>query len=260
MVYGFGPTNYISYPTTHGQNIVGGICNGITAMDTDETNLDWRPYADSDWQNWRWIEQWLPHDAWYLLAVSSLSHLVNYPGKAIVQFSNIEVAAGINGNTISWTSDWEINGMQYVIQKSVDGSAFTSIDTISTTGTESSSTSYNYTDTSSVTGTISYHIVYTDLNGNVLTSTNVSLVVTALNGPVDATGVVAGPNPFSGQIQLKADQEIQSVRITTPTGMVVKELQPNAKELRTGESLEPGMYFAEIKTRGGSKVLKVIKR
>ena len=73
MMTGAGTTTYQSYPVSAAiPNVVGGICNGISGKDLEETNIDWMPYATTDWNNWRWIEQWLPHDAWYLLAVSSI--------------------------------------------------------------------------------------------------------------------------------------------------------------------------------------------
>jgi hypothetical protein len=73
MMTGAGTTTYQSYPVSAAiPNVIGGICNGITGKDLEETNIDWMPFATTDWNNWRWIEQWLPHDAWYLLAVSSI--------------------------------------------------------------------------------------------------------------------------------------------------------------------------------------------
>jgi hypothetical protein len=80
MMYGFGKTNYPQYNSSKPKpNIKGGICNGITAKDGNETALEWKPYADNNWENWRWIEQWLPHNAWYLIAISSLSHRIDNP-------------------------------------------------------------------------------------------------------------------------------------------------------------------------------------
>jgi hypothetical protein len=54
-------------------NAPGGISNGITSGFRDEEDIDFnltykQTGADNDW---RWQEQWLPHAAWYLLAVSS---------------------------------------------------------------------------------------------------------------------------------------------------------------------------------------------
>lgn len=82
MITGFGTK---TYPPYNGKiNLNGGICNGIAAGGTDETEIAWMPYDNSNangdaWQNWRWVEQWLPHDSWYLLAVSAISDNVNNP-------------------------------------------------------------------------------------------------------------------------------------------------------------------------------------
>lgn len=81
MMTGFGVNTYAEYPNSSGgTNLKGGICNGITAKDGAEENIDWMPYASNDWQNWRWIEQWLPHDAWFLLAISTIENIQQNPG------------------------------------------------------------------------------------------------------------------------------------------------------------------------------------
>ncbi|MFP4681770.1 MAG: discoidin domain-containing protein [Chitinispirillaceae bacterium] len=86
MMYGFGENSYPHYPGLAGyafDNIEGGICNGITAMRSDQNDLEWMPYhmqdGDSTWADWRWIEQWLPHNAWYLTAMTSLAHRIDNP-------------------------------------------------------------------------------------------------------------------------------------------------------------------------------------
>jgi len=50
----------------------GGICNGITGGLENPDDIDFglgfaQTQRDDDW---RWVEQWLPHATWYLLAVS----------------------------------------------------------------------------------------------------------------------------------------------------------------------------------------------
>jgi hypothetical protein len=54
-------------------NTAGGICNGITAGLYDELDIDFLPetQAHNPAANWRWVEQWLPHAAWYILAVTA---------------------------------------------------------------------------------------------------------------------------------------------------------------------------------------------
>jgi len=74
MLQGTGRNNptYGFFGTFEYTNAPGGIVNGVTSGFDDEEGIDLNlPYAvtgkDSDW---RWAEQWLPHAAWYLLAVA----------------------------------------------------------------------------------------------------------------------------------------------------------------------------------------------
>ena len=70
MLAGHGinnPSYTAGYP-----NAPGGICNGITAGFDDEAEVAFIPeeYRDRLDQNWRWGEQWIPHAAWFALAIS----------------------------------------------------------------------------------------------------------------------------------------------------------------------------------------------
>ncbi len=79
---GFGRNNPFAYcdpANCRGKwghhTLAGGISNGITGLHTDGTGIRW-PASASEfgqwwWDSWRWVEQWLPHTAWYLLAVSA---------------------------------------------------------------------------------------------------------------------------------------------------------------------------------------------
>ena len=54
-------------------NAPGGICNGITAGFADEAGIDFLP-AEVEGRGdhrWRWSEQWIPHAAWFLLAIAA---------------------------------------------------------------------------------------------------------------------------------------------------------------------------------------------
>jgi hypothetical protein len=77
MLSGVGRNNpqYMFFDSWEFTNAPGGISNGITSGFRDEDDIDFnltykQTGADNDW---RWQEQWLPHTAWYLLAVSSQS-------------------------------------------------------------------------------------------------------------------------------------------------------------------------------------------
>lgn len=68
--HGFAPYmffNYYEYTSAP-----GAIVNGITASMTSEDGIAFNEgYATTGKDDdWRWTEQWLPHDAWYMYAVS----------------------------------------------------------------------------------------------------------------------------------------------------------------------------------------------
>lgn len=73
MLDGHGRNNPDYLPQYGFFNAKGGICNGITGGFEDEEDIAFNPPAQKDdmLQNWRWGEQWIPHGAWYLLAIMS---------------------------------------------------------------------------------------------------------------------------------------------------------------------------------------------
>ncbi len=75
MLEGHGRNNvqYLFFNSFEYTNAPGGICNGITAGLYNENDIDLnRGFNETGKDNdWRWAEQWLPHAAWYLIAISS---------------------------------------------------------------------------------------------------------------------------------------------------------------------------------------------
>jgi hypothetical protein len=71
MLYGFGVRNPPGAESA-GIMVIGGISNGITGALNDEgRGIVWA--AGPDAENWRWIEQWLPHSTWFLLAATVMA-------------------------------------------------------------------------------------------------------------------------------------------------------------------------------------------
>jgi hypothetical protein len=72
MLYGFGKLNPPSAESA-GKMLVGGISNGITGA-TDSplgSGITFAPGPDEE--QWRWVEQWIPHSAWLLLNASAMA-------------------------------------------------------------------------------------------------------------------------------------------------------------------------------------------
>jgi len=72
LLYGFGAANPPS-AVSAGDMVRGGISNGITgATASDEgRGIVFAPGPDDN--NWRWLEQWLPHSTWFLLAATAMT-------------------------------------------------------------------------------------------------------------------------------------------------------------------------------------------
>jgi hypothetical protein len=71
---GFGGQNPPGYCAAKTQNgtLVGGIANGITSKATDGSGIQWTS-GNSCGEDWRWVEQWLPHAAWYMVAITAMA-------------------------------------------------------------------------------------------------------------------------------------------------------------------------------------------
>ncbi|ELP9498654.1 glycoside hydrolase family 9 protein [Vibrio sp. Vb0937] len=79
MLDGHGRNNPDYLPQYGFFNAKGGVCNGITGGFEDEEDIAFNPPAQKEdvLQNWRWGEQWIPHGAWYLLAIMSQAQHVS---------------------------------------------------------------------------------------------------------------------------------------------------------------------------------------
>lgn len=73
FMYGFGTNNtpYMHSNYGHGSEM-GGISNGITGKkgNGDGSGIDFR--TSDDGNEWRWTEQWIPHAAWFLQALTAM--------------------------------------------------------------------------------------------------------------------------------------------------------------------------------------------
>ena len=71
MINGFGINNPVPYQGLGME--FGGISNGITGSKTDSAGRGIEFAPETTWHNWRWVEQWLPHSTWYLIAMTEMA-------------------------------------------------------------------------------------------------------------------------------------------------------------------------------------------
>jgi hypothetical protein len=74
MLHGAGRNNvaYMFFESYEYNNAPGGICNGITGGRANPDDIDFNAgfAVTGQDEDWRWSEQWLPHAAWFLYAIS----------------------------------------------------------------------------------------------------------------------------------------------------------------------------------------------
>ncbi len=104
---GIGKDNPPAYKGTLGKGMLkGGIANGITGKKPDGSGIIWNDVAGAgfyeSWQNWRWIEQWLPHSTWYLMALAARydEAPVTKPTKIFVQKEIPNFAIALSNRTL----------------------------------------------------------------------------------------------------------------------------------------------------------------
>jgi hypothetical protein len=72
MLYGFGKLNPPSAESA-GTMLVGGISNGITGATDSPLGAGIAFAPGPDEEQWRWVEQWIPHTAWLLINATAMA-------------------------------------------------------------------------------------------------------------------------------------------------------------------------------------------
>jgi hypothetical protein len=72
LIYGFGAKNPPRIKSA-GDLVKGGISNGITGAPRSPEGRGISFAAGPDGDSWRWVEQWLPHSTWFLLAMTAMA-------------------------------------------------------------------------------------------------------------------------------------------------------------------------------------------
>ncbi len=73
MLYGFGRKNPPTVLESAGEMFTGGISNGITGAPASDAGAGISFAPGPDAEQWRWVEQWIPHTTWFLFAVMAMS-------------------------------------------------------------------------------------------------------------------------------------------------------------------------------------------
>jgi len=189
---------------------------------------------------------------------------VTTPEFSIRSFSDIKWALPLSfkafavetkGNTalLSWNTANEVNTSKFVIEKGLDGSSFTALNSVLSKG--KASNSYSYSDASNKSGSTAYYRLKSIDKTGSFNYSNVQKVVFAAS-----TKISAYPNPTFGTTKLSytASTTDAIARILSVDGKVVKQVTLKAGTTITDLQLagiSKGVYTVET----GNTSVRVIK-
>ena len=169
----------------------------------------------------------------------------------LVDFKAGQQAAAI---VLNWTTAEETNTRYYSVEKSTDGSSFTELSRVNTSGNTQTTRQYTTSDRSPVQGMNYYRLKITDNNGNVEYSGIISI---AWNTGANAT-ITLAPQPMHDIMKVKITGSISKgdFKIYSLNGKEVKSFSVNAangsSEIQiTRNNLSSGVYFYKFTSEKG---------
>lgn len=165
--------------------------------------------------------------------------------------------------TIAWTTTQEENNSFFTIEKSTDGTSFTTIGQVQASNNPSGS-SYSYIDNQPLPGVNFYRLSQTDNNGKTIFYDVKK--VTIDNG--NARSIILYPNPVKENLVLELNLPLTGNIITSifqADGKLIKQLQFNKtadynRQQFNVRSLSPGYYTLEIRGTNFVKSIPFVKQ
>ena len=182
---------------------------------------------------------------------------------AILPVTITHVKAYLHGNNIAveWKVENEINITKYEVEKSLDGSSFTKVNTKNVVGTNNTSSTYNWLDENAVPGNNFYRIKIIETNGQIKYSTIVKVAIDKTAG-----GITIYPNPVKNNtIILQFNNQkagAYQIQLINNTGQVMyKNTIQNNGGSSTGSinlpaRLAAGIYQLEIISPDKNRVIQ----
>ena len=176
-----------------------------------------------------------------------------------VELINFSVKSNIEGNPIlTWQTANELNTTNFIIESSIDGINFTTVNTVA--AKDIGNNSYIYTDLHPfLSNAVYYRLKIIDKDGN-FSYSKVVVYSEASNNVF----VSVAPNPTSTNTTLYFKQSIESaiISVFNNVGQKVltnsfKGVARNTYTLKTTK-LQPGIYTINVKTQTGSDNAKIV--
>lgn len=187
-------------------------------------------------------------------------------GPLPVQFLGISAVQKGSGISVNWSTAAEYNNKYFDVQKSVDGTTWTTFAKVDGAGNSSSVLKYNAYDAKPVAGYNYYRIKQVDIDGKADYSSVVKVKIS-----IEKTAVTVLANPFVTNITvdfLSNSSQSVSIRLTDVTG---KTIATDKWQIAKGSSrltldkvagLQRGMYIFTVMDSNGEVIYnnKLVKQ
>ncbi|UAY51277.1 hypothetical protein [Ferruginibacter albus] len=174
-----------------------------------------------------------------------------------VTFTSVKAGKQQNKAAVQWNVENQTNIKEYIVERSADGKNFSQA-AIVNANTNSSTTSYNWTDDASITGDSYYRIISVDLDG---TTQNSQVVKVNFAAAVTATISVAHNPVINGSIELLFSNSTAgqyTLNVYTPIGQLIQTNALNCTATNTkldvplSKQLSAGVYYLEVMDAKGA--------
>ncbi len=185
-------------------------------------------------------------------------------GNIVLPITLVDFAAAAGPNEtvlLTWTTEEETNNRLFQVERSSDGTHFTTIGEVPGAGNSSIPLHYQWIDSSPRQGLNFYRLLQVDLDGN---STYSKVVTMDMNAASNNSSLTIFPNPATDQlfIQNPAGLTIREIQLYNAVGVQLAAYSG----LSNGTSVEipvaslaKGLYVLKITTDHGTTVTKFLK-
>ena len=214
-----------------------GLFKGITDFDPGPGEYNLTPVLDNE------------------IFVHKLNQLSPTP-VSLLSFSGV---ATINGNQLKWATSAETENSFFEIQRSKDGSSFSSIANIYGSGNSVMVSSYNYLDKTQLSEKNYYRMKQVNTDSKF----SYSKVILISKFRKQGINIIITPNPSSGAVSISTNNLMvnASVKLISETGetlLAITNVNGNNFNINISNQ-PPGVYFLEIVEKENKSVSRIIK-
>jgi N-acetylneuraminic acid mutarotase len=179
-----------------------------------------------------------------------------------VNFGSFTATKSNGTAVLHWTTAQELNSSYFIVERSGDGTNFTSIGRLPAAGNFNIQTNYQFTDISPLSGTDYYRIKEVDIDGKFTYS-----VIRSVNFDNISLALYVDGNPFNSNLQFRINSFIGGNAILRLIDISGKTVWSKATQIQKGinsfsldgSNYQSGIYILSVTTATDSRQVKVVK-